>query len=72
VGAEMKIRGGISTGNIIVIIMIIASFAMAWGVVSSNQAQFRSELDRKADKELVNINFEYIKQQLADIKRRLQ
>jgi hypothetical protein len=68
----MKLNGRISVGNIIVIVTLIASLAMAWGAMTSNISRVRAELEKKADKEIVSLQFEYIKQQLEEIKQRLK
>jgi hypothetical protein len=67
----MKINGGISVGNVIVIITIIVSVAVAWGSMNSNMAQVKSELDEKASKEVVDVKFEYIQKELMEIKQML-
>ena len=64
----MKINGGISVGNIITIVMLAVTMAVSWGAMSNNLAQVEEQVSLKADKAVVDLNFEYIKRDLAEIK----
>ena len=64
----MKINGGISMGNIITIVMLAVTMAVSWGAMSNNLAQVEEQVSLKADKAVVDLNFEYIKRDLAEIK----
>ena len=64
----MKINGGISVGNIITIAMLAVTMAVSWGAMSNNLAQVEEQVSLKADKAVVDLNFEYIKRDLAEIK----
>mgnify|MGYP006399174593 FL=1 len=64
----MKINGGISMGNIITILMLAVTMAVSWGAISNNLAQVEEQVSLKADKAVVDLNFEYIKRDLAEIK----
>ena len=64
----MKINGGISVGNIITIAMLAVTMAVSWGAMSNNLAQVEEQASLKADKAVVDLNFEYIKRDLAEIK----
>jgi len=64
----MKINGGISMGNIITILMLAVTMAVSWGAMSNNLAQVEEQVSLKADKAVVDLNFEYIKRDLAEIK----
>ena len=64
----MKINGGISVGNIITIVMLAVTMAVSWGAMSNNLAQVEEQVSLKADKAVVDLNFEYIKRDLSEIK----
>jgi len=64
----MKINGGISVGNIITIAMLAVTMAVSWGAMTNNLAQVEEQVSLKADKAVVDLNFEYIKRDLAEIK----
>jgi len=64
----MKINGGISVGNIITIVMLAVTMAVSWGAMTNNLAQVEEQVSLKADKAVVDLNFEYIKRDLAEIK----
>ena len=68
----MKINGGISLGNVIVIITLIASVAVAWGSMSSIIYEVKEDVERKADKELVDYKFTVILSEIAEIKDMLK
>ena len=64
----MKINGGISVGNIITIVMLGVSMAVAWGAMNSSIEKIEEQVALKADRAVVDVNFEYIKRDLAEIK----
>ena len=64
----MKINGGISVGNIITIVMLAVTMAVSWGAMSNNLAQVEEQVSLKADKAVVDLNFEYIKRDLSERK----
>ena len=68
----MKLNGYISTGNIIVIGTILVSISLAWGSMNAAITQLKAELDLKASKEVVDVKFEYIQQELSEIKQMLE
>ncbi|MAK37733.1 MAG: hypothetical protein CMC15_16355 [Flavobacteriaceae bacterium] len=68
----MKIQGGISIGNIITITMLGFSLALGWGTMEEKTAQIEQDLQAKADQAVVDVQFEYIKRDLAEIKTLLQ
>jgi len=68
----MKINGGISLGNVIVIITLIASVAVAWGSMSSIIFEVKEDVEKKADKELVDYKFTVILSEIAEIKDMLK
>ncbi len=68
----MKINGGISLGNVIVIITLIASVAVAWGSMSSIISEVKEDVEKKADKELVDYKFTVILSEIAEIKDMLK
>tara|TARA_Y100001951_G_C11192395_1_gene212318 strand:+ start:353 stop:577 length:225 start_codon:yes stop_codon:yes gene_type:complete len=68
----MKINGGISLGNVIVIVTLIASVAVAWGSMSSIISEVKEDVEKKADKELVDYKFTVILSEIAEIKDMLK
>tara|TARA_Y100001963_G_scaffold130687_1_gene187251 strand:- start:2120 stop:2335 length:216 start_codon:yes stop_codon:yes gene_type:complete len=68
----MKIQGGISIGNIITIAMLGFSLALGWGTINEKTAQLEQDLENKADQKVVDVQFEYIKRDLNEIKQILK
>ena len=64
----MKINGGISTGNIIVMATMVISVALAYSKLSITVDMINGELSKKAEKDVVEVHFTYIQQQLDEIK----
>ena len=64
----MIINGGISTGNIIVMATMVISVALAYSKLSTTVDMINGELSKKAEKEVVEVHFIYIQQQLDEIK----
>ena len=64
----MRINGGISTGNIIVMITMLISVVLAYSKLSTTVDVVNIELSKKAEKEVVDVHFTYIQQQLDEIK----
>jgi hypothetical protein len=64
----MKINGGISTGNIIVMATMVISVALAYSKLSTTVDMINGELAKKAEKDVVEVHFIYIQQQLDEIK----
>jgi|TARA_Y100000310_G_scaffold187973_1_gene187962 hypothetical protein len=64
----MKINGGISTGNIIVLVSMFVSVILAYSKLSTTVDMINGELAKKAEKEVVEVHFTYIQQQLNEIK----
>tara|TARA_R100001129_G_scaffold163015_1_gene128460 strand:+ start:1428 stop:1640 length:213 start_codon:yes stop_codon:yes gene_type:complete len=65
----MKIQGGISIGNIITIAMLGFSLALGWGTMEEKTARIEEDLQAKADQAVVDVQFEYIKRDLNEIKK---
>jgi len=64
----MRINGGISTGNIIVVATMVISVALAYSKLSTTVEMINAELGTKAEKDVVEVHFTYIQQQLDEIK----
>ena len=64
----MIINGGISTGNIIVMATMVISVALAYSKLSTTVDMINGELAKKAEKDVVEVHFTYIQQQLDEIK----
>jgi len=62
-----EVRKEISLANIIVIIVLLFGIITAWAKMPT-----QAELDKKADKVVVNTNFDYIKAQLKRIEQKLE
>ena len=72
----MKVKNGdgsyaISLGNIITILVIISSVAVLWGSMGNTIQHMESEIQLKADRELIETHLEYIAQQIEEIKETL-
>ena len=68
----MRINGGISIGNIITISMLGVSMALAWGALETKTSELEKDLSNKADQAVVDVQFEYIKRDLSEIKQILR
>jgi len=64
----LKVNGGISLGNMLVIITMIVTVTMAWTSISSSVDMLNEEIDGKADEDVVTVKFEYIQHELEEIK----
>ena len=67
----MKIKfmnGGVSLGNIIVIIVLLAGLIGSWAVFGEKVSAMEVQIEKKASKETVDLQYEFIQQQLKDIK----
>ena len=72
----MKVKNGdgsyaVSFGNVITILVIISSVAVLWGSMGNTIQHIESEVQLKADRELIETHLEYIAQQIEDIKETL-
>ena len=59
-----KLNGNISLGNILVILTMLVTVILSYSKVSAGVEM----LDKKADKEVVEVHFKYIQKQLDEIK----
>ena len=59
-----KLNGNISLGNILVILTMLVTVILSYSKVSAGVEM----LDKKADKEVVDVHFKYIQKQLDEIK----
>ena len=61
----MKIDTNINIGNMIVIMTMMATVIMAWSSIDANIENFSAEVERldenKANKDVMETNFQYIK-----------
>ena len=72
----MKVKNGdgsyaVSFGNVITILVIISSVAVLWGSMGNTIQHIESEVQLKADRELIETHLEYITQQIEEIKETL-
>lgn len=72
----MKLKNGdgslaITFGNILTIIVMIASVAVVYGQINTRVNTVEIALQLKADRELIETHLEYIAQQIDDIKESL-
>jgi len=68
----MKINRGITTGNIIQIVILVLGLAVLWGTQTTKMSYVESELEQKADKAIVEVQFDYITKQLEEVKQMLR
>ena len=68
----MKLNGNFSVGNVWTIIITLMALAVLWGSSQNRIANIERQLERKADRELVEVKFEFIQSQLSDIKQLLE
>jgi hypothetical protein len=69
---QVKISNGISLGNIVTITTLLVAIIFGWSTMSSDISSLKSEIDEKADKDVVEVKFEYIQQELSEIKEILK
>ena len=73
----MKIKNGdgsyaISIGNVITILVIIASMAVVYGSMNNTIKHVEADIQLKADRELVETHLQYISNQIEDLKRMVE
>jgi hypothetical protein len=72
----MKIDTNINIGNMIVIMTMMATVIMAWSSIDANIENFSAEVERldenKANKDVMETNFQYIKEELIEIKEMIR
>lgn len=68
----MKIEEKFSIGNIITIIVLLASVISSWNMMNSSINSLNQRLDQKSDKQVVDVKFHYIQQDLSEIKEMLE
>ena len=68
----MRLNGNFSVGNVWTIIITLMALAVLWGSSQNRIANIERQLERKADRELVEVKFEFIQSQLSDIKQLLE
>ena len=68
----MKIDGGISIGNLWTIVVTLMALAVLWGSSQNRIANLEKTLNRKANKAVVDVKFDFIQTQLSDIKTMLE
>ena len=64
----MKINGGISIGNIVTLVTVIVAIAFSYSKVSTRVETLSSEISNKAEREVIEVHFQYIQKQLDEIK----
>ena len=68
----MKIKGGVSIGNIITIVMLGVSMALAWGNMSETVESLEARIGSKSDKYLTDYKFQVIMRDIKEIKEMLK
>lgn len=72
----MKIDTNINISNMVVILTMMATVIMAWTSIDANIDNFSSEVERldeeKANKDVMETNFQYIKEELIEIKEMIR
>ena len=61
----------ISAGNILTIVILLLTMAVSWGSFSNRIGDVESDLDKKADKEVVEVKLDYIILQIEELKQRV-
>ena len=67
----MKINTNISLENITVIIALVGSVILAFGSMKADVRLIQTQVDKKADKELIEYKFEVIMGEISEIKEML-
>jgi hypothetical protein len=67
----MKINTSISLENICVILALVGSVVLAFGSMKADVRIIQDQVERKADKELIEYKFEVIMGEIAEIKEML-
>tara|TARA_R100000808_G_C2151207_1_gene160163 strand:- start:4230 stop:4457 length:228 start_codon:yes stop_codon:yes gene_type:complete len=65
---SIKINGGISMGNLLVILTMVASVIFSYSRLAAEVEDVNMMVGKKANKEMVDLKFGYIQQQLDEIK----
>ena len=65
---SIKINGGISMGNLLVILTMLASVIFSYSRLAADVEDVRRLAGKKANQEMVDLKFGYIHQQLDEIK----
>jgi hypothetical protein len=68
----MRLNGNFSVGNVWTIIITLMALAVLWGSSQNRISNIERQLERKVDRELVEVKFEFIQSQLSDIKQLLE
>ena len=68
----MKINGSFSIGNVWTITITLLALAVLWGSNQNKLDNLEKAIETKANKELVEVKFEFIQTQLSDIKDLLE
>ena len=76
---NMKIDERISMGNIITILALAVSIVSSWtmmgsqiGVIEDKQDKINTRLELKSDKSVVDVKFQFIQQDLSEIKEMIK
>jgi len=68
----MKINGSFSIGNVWTIAVTLLALAVLWGSNQNKIDNLEKAIETKANKELVEVKFEFIQSQLSEIKDLLE
>ena len=63
----MKINKGITTGNIIQITVMLLGLAVLWGSAKTKIDYIEQSVSKKADRNVVEMQFKYISKQLDEL-----
>ena len=64
----MKINGGISIGNIMTLVTMVVAIALSYSKVSTRVETLSNDISNKAEREVIEVHFQYIQKQLDEIK----
>ena len=76
---NMKMDNRMSVGNVITILAMAISIVSSWtmmgsqiGVIEDKQDKINTRLDLKSDKSVVDVKFQFIQQDLSEIKEMIK
>ena len=65
-------KNGLNLYNIIVMLSLLVTIALAYSKMSTTVEVINKELHQKANKDVVDVHFKYIQQQLNQIKELIE
>ena len=69
---NMKLDEKLSIGNVITILVLLVSVISSWGMMNQSINSINTRLDQKSDKQVVDTKFQFIQQDLSEIKEMIK